>query len=105
MTVNPSKYRDEVLPDLNGKTNNLSIGERQQVELLRLLYNGAKLIILDEPTSAFFLEQKKKDLIGSNARKRIIQRRSIMNQKIVQNLYFQKIVHLVDQKQLKNLIL
>ena len=45
--------------NLNRKTSSLSIGERQQVELLRLLYNGAKLIILDEPTSAFSLEQKK----------------------------------------------
>ena len=44
--------------NLNRKTSSLSIGERQQVELLRLLYNGAKLIILDEPTSAFSLEQK-----------------------------------------------
>jgi ABC-type uncharacterized transport systems, ATPase components len=36
-----------------------SIGERQQVELIRLLFNGAKIIILDELTSAFSLEQKK----------------------------------------------
>ena len=43
-----NNYR--VTVDLNSKTNSLSIGERQQVELLRLLYNGAKLIILDEPT-------------------------------------------------------
>ena len=53
-----NNYR--VTVDLNSKTNSLSIGERQQVELLRLLYNGAKLIILDEPTSAFSLEQKKR---------------------------------------------
>ena len=53
-----NNYRVPV--DLNSKTNSLSIGERQQVELLRLLYNGAKLIILDEPTSAFSLEQKKR---------------------------------------------
>lgn len=46
--------------ELSSKTNSLSIGERQQIELIRLLYNGAKLIILDEPTSAFSLEQKKK---------------------------------------------
>tara|TARA_Y100001970_G_scaffold138321_1_gene170234 strand:- start:2465 stop:3901 length:1437 start_codon:yes stop_codon:yes gene_type:complete len=43
---------------LDAKIRSLSIGERQQLELLRLLYNGAKLIILDEPTSAFSLEQK-----------------------------------------------
>ncbi|MDG2100982.1 MAG: ATP-binding cassette domain-containing protein [Dehalococcoidia bacterium] len=46
--------------ELSSKTNSLSIGERQQIELIRLLYNGAKLIILDEPTSAFSLEQKKR---------------------------------------------
>ncbi|MBA47137.1 MAG: hypothetical protein CL893_03510 [Dehalococcoidia bacterium] len=51
------KYKINI--DFSQKTKNLSIGERQQVELLRLLYNGAKLIILDEPTSAFSLEQKK----------------------------------------------
>tara|TARA_Y100001970_G_scaffold148474_1_gene182334 strand:+ start:1813 stop:2334 length:522 start_codon:yes stop_codon:yes gene_type:complete len=45
--------------DFSQRTNSLSIGERQQVELIRLLYNGAKIIILDEPTSAFSLEQKK----------------------------------------------
>ena len=49
----------EIKIDLDTKTRSLSIGERQQVELLRLLYNGAKLIILDEPTSAFSLDQKK----------------------------------------------
>ena len=43
---------------LDAKIRSLSIGERQQLELLRLLYNGAKLIILDEPTSAFSIEQK-----------------------------------------------
>jgi len=46
--------------ELNIKTSSLSIGERQQIELIRLLFNGAKLIILDEPTSAFSLEQKKR---------------------------------------------
>jgi simple sugar transport system ATP-binding protein len=51
------KYKIHI--DFSQKTNSLSIGERQQIELLRLLYNGAKLIILDEPTSAFSLEQKK----------------------------------------------
>ncbi len=51
------KYKINI--DFAQKTNSLSIGERQQIELLRLLYNGAKLIILDEPTSAFSLEQKK----------------------------------------------
>jgi len=51
------KYKIKI--DFSERTNNFSIGERQQIELLRLLYNGAKLIVLDEPTSAFSLEQKK----------------------------------------------
>ena len=38
----------------------LSVGQRQQLELIRLLYLGAKIIILDEPTSGFSLDQKKK---------------------------------------------
>tara|TARA_B110000438_G_scaffold113051_1_gene110873 strand:+ start:684 stop:2120 length:1437 start_codon:yes stop_codon:yes gene_type:complete len=46
--------------ELSTKASSLSIGERQQIELIRLLYNGAKLIILDEPTSAFSLDQKKR---------------------------------------------
>ena len=38
----------------------LSIGERQQLELIRLLDKGTKVIILDEPASGFSLEQKEK---------------------------------------------
>ena len=44
--------------DVNTQVKNLSVGERQQIELFRLLFNGAKVIILDEPTSAFSLDQK-----------------------------------------------
>ena len=51
-----TKYKVNI--KLEDKTSNLSIGQRQQIELIRLLYNGAKIIILDEPTSAFSLEQK-----------------------------------------------
>ena len=45
--------------DVDTLVKNLSVGERQQIELFRLLFNGAKVIILDEPTSAFSLDQKK----------------------------------------------
>ena len=44
--------------DVDTQVKNLSVGERQQIELFRLLFNGAKVIILDEPTSAFSLDQK-----------------------------------------------
>ena len=46
--------------NLNSLVSDLSIGERQQLELIRLLDKGTRVIILDEPTSGFSLEQKKK---------------------------------------------
>ena len=46
--------------NLNSLVKNLSVGERQQIELIRLLDKGTKVIILDEPTSGFSLEQKRK---------------------------------------------
>ena len=39
---------------------NLTVGERQQLEILRLLYLGAKVLILDEPTTGISAEQKDK---------------------------------------------
>ena len=39
---------------------NLTVGERQQLEILRLLYLGAKVLILDEPTTGISAEQKEK---------------------------------------------
>lgn len=36
----------------------LSLGERQQLELLRLLAGGARVLILDEPTTGISAEQK-----------------------------------------------
>jgi simple sugar transport system ATP-binding protein len=38
--------------DLNAKVWQLSEGEKQVVEILKALYRGAKILILDEPTSA-----------------------------------------------------
>ena len=38
--------------DPAGLVRNLSLAERQQVEILRVLMSGARLVILDEPTSA-----------------------------------------------------
>jgi general nucleoside transport system ATP-binding protein len=37
--------------DPNATVRDLSIGERQRVEILKVLLTGAKLVILDEPTS------------------------------------------------------
>ncbi len=38
--------------DLNAKVWQLSEGQRQSVEIIKALYRGAKVLILDEPTSA-----------------------------------------------------
>ncbi len=40
--------------------SSMTVGERQQVEILRLLWLGAKVLILDEPTTGISLAQKKK---------------------------------------------
>jgi len=40
--------------------SDLSIGERQQLEILRLLGRGVKVLILDEPTTAISAQQKEK---------------------------------------------
>lgn len=51
----------------NQLVKNLSIGERQQLELIRLLFNGVRMIILDEPTAGFSIDQRL--LVFSNLRK------------------------------------
>ena len=37
--------------DPQAKIGNLSVGERQRVEILKALYRGARILILDEPTA------------------------------------------------------
>jgi general nucleoside transport system ATP-binding protein len=44
--------------DPEAPLNSLTVGERQQVELLRLLALGIKLLILDEPTTGISSNQK-----------------------------------------------
>ena len=44
--------------DLNANIDSLSLGERQQLELVRLLAGGAQILILDEPTTGISAEQK-----------------------------------------------
>jgi simple sugar transport system ATP-binding protein len=51
-----------VTPEM--KVKNLSIGEKQKVEILRVLYRGAKIIILDEPTSVL-TEQETEELFST----------------------------------------
>ncbi len=44
--------------DFNANIDSLSLGERQQLELVRLLAGGAQILILDEPTTGISAEQK-----------------------------------------------
>ncbi len=53
--------------DLDAYVDSLSLGERQQLELIRLLAGGAQLLILDEPTTGISAEQK--DVLFDSMRK------------------------------------
>ncbi|WOC31689.1 MULTISPECIES: ABC transporter ATP-binding protein [Caproicibacterium] len=55
------KYGLEVDPD--AKVEDISVGMQQRVEILKALYRGADLLILDEPT-AVLTPQEIEDLIG-----------------------------------------
>jgi len=44
--------------DPNATIDSLSMGQRQQLELVRLLAGGAQVLILDEPTTGISAEQK-----------------------------------------------
>ncbi|MBW4522594.1 MAG: ATP-binding cassette domain-containing protein [Scytolyngbya sp. HA4215-MV1] len=44
--------------DVNELVSNLTVGERQQLEILRLLSLGVKTLILDEPTTGISASQK-----------------------------------------------
>ncbi len=44
--------------DFNGLVRKLTVGERQELELVRLLYFGVQVLILDEPTTGISLIQK-----------------------------------------------
>ncbi len=48
-TLDPEAYVDT-----------LTVGERQQLEILRLLWLGARVLILDEPTTGISVQQKEK---------------------------------------------
>lgn len=53
--------------DLNQDVSDLTVGERQQLELLRLLWMGVELLILDEPTTGISASQK--DMLFNALRK------------------------------------
>ncbi|HZD55318.1 MAG TPA: ATP-binding cassette domain-containing protein [Anaerolineales bacterium] len=60
-----SRYGFEI--DFQAFVDSLSLGERQELELVRLLAGGAQVLILDEPTTGISAEQKDK-LFGSMQR-------------------------------------
>lgn len=45
--------------DLNKYVYDMSVGERQNLEILKILYRGADILILDEPTSVFTPQETK----------------------------------------------
>lgn len=53
--------------DAHATIDSLSMGERQQLELVRLLAGGAEVLILDEPTTGISAEQK--DVLFDSMRK------------------------------------
>lgn len=50
--------------DLDATVGTLSMGEQQKVEILRVLYNNANILIFDEPTSVL-VEQEIQNLMGT----------------------------------------
>lgn len=51
-----SQFNFSISPDVY--IDSLTVGERQQLEILRLLWLGAEVLILDEPTTGISAEQK-----------------------------------------------
>jgi len=59
-TVNDicNKYGLEL--DLDKKVYDMSVGEKQTLEILKVLYRGADILILDEPTTVFTPQEARK---------------------------------------------
>ena len=62
--------------DVNQRVGNLTVGERQQVEILRLLSLGVNTLILDEPTTGISAAQK--DALFAAAKKLATQGKSVI---------------------------
>lgn len=52
------KYGLDIVPDK--KIYNMSVGEKQTVEILKVLYRGAEILILDEPTAVLTPQETQK---------------------------------------------
>ncbi|WP_238883177.1 ABC transporter ATP-binding protein [Clostridium sp. YIM B02551] len=46
--------------DLDKYVSDMSVGEKQNLEILKVLYRGAKILILDEPTTVFTPQETEK---------------------------------------------
>jgi ABC-type uncharacterized transport system ATPase subunit len=71
--LNKSKYSDEInqitekfsMPlNVNSMIDELGVGEKQRVEIIKVLFRGAKILILDEPT-ADLVPQEVKELFNN----------------------------------------
>ena len=58
------KYQDTLMVDLDMFVEELSVGEKQRVEIIKVLFRGAKILILDEPT-AVLVPQEVKELFNN----------------------------------------
>lgn len=68
------QFNFSISPDTYVDT--LTVGERQQLEILRLLWLGAEVLILDEPTTGISASQK--DLLFATIRKLAAQGKAIL---------------------------
>ncbi len=62
--------------DASAKVNTLSVGEKQRVEILKALYRGARILILDEPTAV--LTPQETESLFSTLRQLIAQGLSVI---------------------------
>ena len=71
--LNKSKYSNEInqitekfsMPlNINSMIDELGVGEKQRVEIIKVLFRGAKILILDEPT-AVLVPQEVKELFNN----------------------------------------
>ena len=63
--------------DLNQYVEELSVGEKQRVEIIKVLYRGAKILILDEPT-AVLVPQEVKELFENGELKKLLESKKII---------------------------
>ena len=66
-TLNEYAHKYDFILNPDAYVDTLSLGERQQLELIRLLASGAQVLILDEPTTGISAAQK--DVLFSSMRK------------------------------------